>query len=177
MNLVKMYGDAPAMGQQLVEINPLELDDVDAGILFLSNMVRQNPGVKWKDLIPLQVSGMLDDFGKWLGTKGRETGNLIGDVVDWSGESFGDAVRLFTDEDVQEGVMRYGTAYVTGGKSEALRSFMGPGQTQQSGIALADMGSAYKQNYGMSIPPAVWWIGGGIGGLMLLMTMVMAMRR
>lgn len=94
----------------------------------------------------------------------------VGDMTDAAGTWIGDAVRLFTDEQVMDGVSRYGQAYLTGGKSEAYRA-MFPG-------ADPDATAGFLNQYGRSVSmdlssPAVII---GIGAAFILV-MMMATRK
>jgi len=131
----------------LLKINPKDLDDSQAGLLFMRILSEAHPGITWGEYYkiignstaPANLAGLKSFLGSiYDGGKG-----FIGDVTEGVGDILGSGVRLATDEQVINGVSRIGTAYATGGSSEGLMSIfssLGAGGKQ----VLDSTGRAYK---------------------------------
>jgi len=119
-SLFSMAGTADIMN-----IDPADLSDEEAGIYTLYWLDKLYPGITWGDI--LNATGNLKLSG-WLGDKLKDVGSFIGTgVSDWGdkvGEWGGDAIRLITDKEVREGVSQYAAAYGTGGASEGITGFL-----------------------------------------------------
>lgn len=122
-------------GLALMETDPRQLSDVDAGIWTLAIIAKENPGIKWGDLLnkTQSMGGWWTNLKKSVGDYGKFVGNAISDSGDKFGEWGGDAIRLLTDKEVADGVSRYGQAYATGGQSEGVRGFL-------SSLGISDSG-------------------------------------
>lgn len=172
-------------------INPLELDDVDAGIWTLFMIVKKYPNLKWGDLINGNLSGWWTDLKKGAGDLGNWVADKSGSVGDKLGEWTGDAIRLISDEEVRDGVKEYSAAYMTGGKSAGIQGMLESfskgnvpqvSQGEQNTLAaqfeelLKSIGSGTKQDIqkagmgDMSFNP-MWLIGGlGFGLVLVVLT-------
>lgn len=154
--LVTLAGKPQA--RQIENINPNDLDDETAGILFIRLMDEYNNQV---------LSGWLTDLT-------RKTKNVIGDSLNYIGKKTGEAVRLVTDPQVVEGVSRGVAAVATRGGSEVARqssgtfldtikSFIPGGSAPQTSQNLAAVGQGYKQAWNQhNITP---WVIGGVAVL------------
>lgn len=146
MNLVSMYGK-PGLGapqyqfslfsmsgrndlqnDPIVNINPNDLSDVDAGIQALYIVAAMHPGITWGDFLSRNSLGR-KWYERWIGDPAKSlvswTGDTISNVGDKLGDWGGSTVRLITDERVSSGLSNYGAAYLTGGGSEAAKSLFG----------------------------------------------------
>ena len=169
-------------------INPLELDDVDAGIWTLSMLVRRYPNLKWGDLVNGKLSGWWTNLKKSASDLGDWVGDKSGSIGDKLGEWGGDAIRLFADEEVRDGVKEYSAAYMTGGKSAGIQGMLesfSKGKTStgdQSSLTaqftdlLKSIGIGTKQDIqqasmgDMNFNP-MWLVGGlGVGLVLVLLT-------
>lgn len=177
MKLIELSGKATAA--ELKNATIRDLSDIDAAIWFLAMLVKNNPELTWGDLLNKKFTmagNVFGDFGNWL----VDTG---GNIVDGAGDKFGDAVRLFTDEDVQSGLQRYGemgaagfAAYSSGGASAILPAmFGGQGDQQQQQVGFAAMGQQVKNAFG-GVNPTMLYIGGGALFFMMMMMMMMQKR-
>lgn len=108
--LVTMRG--PSSGA----IRMQDLSNFEAGYLTLSLVARQNPGLKWGDLIGYANQRGLTTMGKaWYEKLASGVGDFVSDSSDWVGDSvkdvfgatggfIGDAVRMLTDKEVIDGM-------------------------------------------------------------------------
>ncbi len=155
-------------------MDPTGKSDFDAGLLFLSAVARQNPGLLWDDLQrPEFLAGWWTSLKHSVGDVKDGIGDVLKDTFSTAGSATGDAVRLATDPDVAGSISRAASAYATGGASEGANSIMeaiGNIFTPKGQQAVADAGAAYKgAGFSFSNP---WVIGGtvalGVGVLALV---------
>lgn len=174
------------------------LSDIEAGLIVLDAIAVIYPDLTWNDFRPenwpltkklihqehessklagkcgsCQMSGRCWNPANWA----ECSGNLVADVadvyvdsIDYIGDKSGDAIRLFTDEEVLDGMMKLGTAYMSGGQSELLGGILGGmGGSAKSDVNRAGMGGSVFQG----IDNKYLIYGGlGLGGfLMLIMLM------
>jgi len=115
-----------------------DVNDFEAGLIFLSNVARLYPGIKFRDLQGLATGQDISTMG-WSLTGGLTAlgngfvstvgnikdgvGDVLKDTASFIGDSTGSAVRLVSDEKVADTIARAGTAYATGGGSEGARGF------------------------------------------------------
>jgi len=127
------------MNQKLITLNGedegramrdiTKLGDIEAGLLFWKDIADKNPGITWGEALfgehqglGFSLSKTFSKIGKGLKNTVKVTGNVIKDAGNTIGNWSGSAIRLATDEQVVDTISRAGTAYATGGQSEALRS-------------------------------------------------------
>jgi len=140
-HLVSLAGNST---KSIYDINPNELNNYSAGVLFMKILAAEQNG---------KMSGWLTDLG-------RKVKNITKDTINFVADKGGDALRLVTDPDVIGGVSRAGAAIATGGASEAgmsltekLKSYLpgGAAPADISGadfnLALANIGESFKQAY------------------------------
>lgn len=129
----------------LLNIDVAKLNDFEAGLVFLSQVGKLFPGQKLSDFSGKKMSGnWLGNFGNWVADKAGSVGDKLGD---WGGS----AIRLVTDQEVQQGATNAALAYQTGGKSEALKSILGSfggGTTQNANSQISRAGADYKRMLG-----------------------------
>lgn len=180
MKLIEMSGKTAA-GTGLKNIRVHDLSDIDAAIWFLTVLVERNPNLTWGDIVNKNLGSPKMGWPEWLDNLGAAVYETGGNIIDGAGEKFGEAIRLFTDESVREGLMAYGemganafSAYSTGGASAILPAmFGGRGDPQQQQIGFAAMGQQVKNAFG-GINPTILYIG---GGLLVLLLMVMVLKK
>jgi len=127
-SLFSFAGSSPA---GITQRQILELDDPEAGIMFLKAITEAYPGITWGELLNFRRSGLAEQpppqlagIGDFFGRQWDNFTDAVSDTGDKLGEWGGDIIRLVTDKEVVDGVSRYGTAYATGGGSEGIRAFM-----------------------------------------------------
>lgn len=174
MKLVELSGKTQT---DLKNITVRDLSNIDAAIWFVSMLAKRNPGLTWGDLLNKKFTmggNSWGDLGNWLYEKG-------GGLIDGAGEKLGDAFRLITDDEVQEGLESYGEtaaraygAYVSGGASEMLPAlFGGKGNQQAQQAGFNSLGQEVKRAFG-GIDPLVLYMG---GGFLLLITAMLIMKK
>jgi len=177
-SLFSMSGNGGNMNDDILNINPTELSNIDAGIQVLYAIEKEYPGITWGELISMsrksKLGNIFGDFGNWVADKAGAVGDKLGD---WGGS----AVRLVTDKEVKDGITSYAASYATGGGSSALEGLFG----EDSGISLSQikqlvsgLGQSSKQEVqaagfgGMdfgNIDPKLLMIGGGALILLVLL--------
>ena len=113
----------------------LELDDLDAGIAFLTKIGQIDPTLTFGDLmaVPQRLKmGKKCDWwnvvcksGNLISDVSDKTGDIIGGTLDYVGKKGGEVIRLATDEQVLDGASRIAAAYYTQGGTEAARGIFG----------------------------------------------------
>jgi len=152
-----------------------KLSDFDAGLVFFKIASDMIPGLKFGDFLQKPgLHGWLTDFRKGItktvGKVVEGTGDVLKNTGNWIGEKSGEAIRLASDKDVQDTIIRAGQAYATGGQSEALNSILGQfgGTPKNNPVTVA--GQGFKQNYASmsmgNINPM--YLAAGVGGLILV---------
>lgn len=166
-----------------------KLTDYEAGIKFLVELAKANPGLKFSDLG--QTSGMSGISSLW-----RKTKNLVGDawkgtttVLDYVGDKLGSATRLISDEEVMTALQSGAAAYATGGASAAgeglFSNLLGGEAGEKADSAIEQLGALFKKFGGGSDSENVskaafafddnslpWVIaGGGVGVALLIMAL------
>lgn len=164
-------------GSDTIEAVPLkDLTPIDAAILTLATIAKEEPGITWGDMAnrPNQTMGKkwYEKFASWVGTG---TSDLVGKI----GEIGGSTIRMLTDKQVMDGVKSYAAAYATGGQSMSAEGlfqnlFGQSGSTDQIAqlkTALASFGGQAQRGGGLeSIRNNYLMIGGiGLGALLLVM--------
>lgn len=198
MNLVSLYGrpklgapqyqfslfsmsgadaEHPFFKDPIVQIDPRDLTDVDAGIQALYVIAKLHPGIRWRDMLPENRLGkkwwekVTEPFAAavdWTGDKISAVGTQIGE---WSGSS----IRLATDEQVADGLGRYAAAAATGGMSEGANSLFDGGLSLDSVTSfLGNLGKKSKQQINQAQAGTLQidqktLMYGGIAGLFLLL--------
>lgn len=155
-------------------INPRQLSNRDAGIWALALVAAENPGITFKQLLEhgrrrkgKTMGGWWTDFKSGIGDVKDGIGDIFSDTVDMIGRKGGETIRLATDEQVVDGVSRYGMAYATGGGSELLTGLLGPsgvGFIEQLGINTKGSTGGIKNEYLI--------LGGGAVLLVVLIMMI-----
>lgn len=171
-SLLKLMGND---GEGLATINPWKLKDQEAGVQFLYQLAKQYPGITWGDLFRAAQTGA-DKPTVTMGWNplknlGRKMKNLTVDVINFTGDKAGDAIRLLTDKEVVSGLSQYGAAYATGGASMGAQGmFEGLFKPETAQKLLGAFGQQQKVNYASSggvaggfgnIPPMYLAIAGG----------------
>jgi hypothetical protein len=180
LKLITLSG-APA--DILTAIDPKELTDYAAGLVFLGIVSRLYPGLTWGDLLNPERLGRSWLARKWDGLKDvagdiyDAAKTVIGDIKDGLGDVGGSAIRLAADEEVQQAIVRGASAYATGGQSlqaeGVLSSIFGGGNEAGQKQIIEQAGMSYK-NLLTEIPREYLYIGGGVLALVLL---IMTLRR
>ena len=169
----------------LLQINPNDLSDIDAGIQALYLIAKQNPGIRWGDLLPSSRMGKR----RWWQKAGTSLKKGVINTAKWSAKTYaaagdklgewgGDAIRLLTDKEVADGLGRYGAAAATGGTSEAAGSLFGGNINANSvldflgGLGKSSKGAVNQAaaEAGITLDTKTMLIGGiGLLGFMMLM--------
>lgn len=161
----------------ILDIDPRELSNVDAGIWTLALLAEKHPGITWRQLA--SMNSKMSGIGDWFKRGVRWTKDAVGDTANFISDKSGSAIRLLTDEQVQAGLSRYGQAYATGGTSEGVRglldNFGGGGSDVQNQVMsfLSNLGGGTKRQINTAeaggfggIDPKLLMM--GAGGLILL---------
>jgi hypothetical protein len=192
MKLVTMSGCKGRLGQpkfqfslfsmagaaDVINIDPSELDDVEAGIWFLYWLNKMYPGVTWGDIYNATHNDKLGRswFGRTFSSIGSFIGTGVSDMGDKMGEWSGDAIRLLTDREVSEGIGQYAQIASTSGTSEGIKGFLG----QLGGLMPDTLKNKLLSSLGQNVKTAsapqliqgvdnkVLYIGGGALLLILL---------
>lgn len=122
------------------------MSNMEAGLAFLGLVNQVHPGITWGQLVELGKNGgrfmgrsFWDKVGGALGDVKDSVSDVVSKTVGTVGEVAGSAIRLVTDEKVIDGASRLGTAYATGGQSEAAKGILG-----QIGDFVSHIGSTVK---------------------------------
>lgn len=119
-----------------------DLSNFEAGLVVLSAINHQLPGVTWDELLTGNVrsvgmSGwekgqtlagpfdLITDIGHGFAQVGRTIGGMVSDAVGMVGGNLGNSVRLLTDPQVMDAAAKAAAAYMTGGGSTALDASLG----------------------------------------------------
>lgn len=172
--LVTLYGKPRrALQSPIVNANPNNLSNFDAGLMFFKLVADLYPGIRFSEALQLhqspQMAGWWTDLKKGAGDLYGGVKTVIGDTVEGIGDVGGSTVRLAADPQVANTVSRAGMAYASGGSSEGLMAvFQSLGQ---QGVDLFNTaGEKYKQT---GMPGWTMWAGIGLAGVLIL---VLAMR-
>lgn len=154
--------------------NIQNLSDTAAGLIFWKQVLELDPNITWRDIMHSQerLSGLFSNL--WRKTKNAVgdvvggTGKIISNVGDKMGDWGGSAIRLATDEKVQDGVSRGIMAYASGGGSEAAKSMLSSFGSKTKN-PVSEAGKQYKTmlasaNFG-GIDPKYIMVGGVVIGL------------
>lgn len=162
------------------EIRIDELSNFEAGIAFLTLVNDLNPGVTFGELgraldDPETMAGLWSKLKKAASSVKNGVGDVLKSTADYVGGVAGSAVRLVTDEKVIDGASRLGTAYATGGGSEAVKGVLGGGSAADQVIDfISNLGNTFKTQTapmtqsGMFNAGSLPWIIGG-GALLVLL--------
>lgn len=122
------------------------MSNMEAGLAFLGLANQVHPGITWGQLVELgtgngQYMGrsFWDKVGGALGDVKDSVSDVVSKTVSTVGDVAGSAIRLVTDEKVIDGASRLGTAYVSGGQSEAAKGVLG-----QLGDFVSHIGATVK---------------------------------
>lgn len=172
-----------------------ELPDIDAGILTLQAIGEYFPDLTWNDFRPeywpltkklinsearkFKMSGCSDCSScsmsgecRWYAPQNclvnlaSDVKDTVVDAANWIGDSAGDAIRLFTDEEVLDGASRIFMAAQSSGGSEVLNNLF----SSIGGKAKDDIdGSGWGEQIIKGVPNE--WLAGGaaVVGLMVLL--------
>ncbi len=171
--LVTLSGAQPAIKSQVININPRELSNFDAGLVFWSLVAELWPGITWGEVAQIaqeqkmkkqKMSGWWTSAKNAVGDIYDGTKTIIGDIFEGGGDVAGSAVRLITDEEVISGVSRGATAYATGGSSEGLMGILS--SLGQAGVNMfTGAGEQYKKT---GLPEWTLYAGLGVGTLAII---------
>ncbi len=161
-NLVTLSGQPRPFNETLININPRELSNTQAGLVFFKIVAEAYPGITWGQWAEMaknykgnkRLSGAWENFKGGVGDIYDGVAGVSKDVISGVGDIGGSTIRLLTDEEVAGTVMRAGSAYATGGGSEGLLAMFGQGGIDLFGKA----GETYKST---GLP--VWTMYAGLG--------------
>jgi len=153
-----------------------KLSDFDAGLIFLKMASEFKPGLKFGDFIQRPgLHGWLTNFTKSVTNIVGKTVEGVGDVLkntgDYIGEKAGSTIRLASDQDVQQAVIRAASAYATGGQSLAVESVLSNIGGTPSNNPVTVAGQGFKENYAAIMGPGginPMYLMAGMGGLILV---------
>lgn len=161
------------------QIDPLKLNDFEAGVFFLGSVDKMKPGITFGELMSIGEQTSMSGFDLF-----RMTGNLLGDAKDLIGEvargtgsMVGSTVRLLTDEQVINGLTKGAAAYSSGGASGGIQGMIEKFGSVFKGVAGGGSGGVGNRPDGAGFDwsmnnPIVWGI--GIGGSALIYLLLRA---
>ena len=181
--LVTLSGSEPNQ-LSVLNINPKNLSDWDAGLIALKVISDIFPGITWNQLMdtgdPQQLSGWWTDF-KGVATSIYEGGKtFISDIWGGVADSGGSMMRLISDPEVSESVQTAAAAYFSGGQSLSMDGFMdslgiesGSPEAKVVENFVNQAGITYKGSSGFN---ADWVMYGGAAVLVVGLVWVFAKR-
>lgn len=178
-SLFSLMGNQGPM-DEILSIDPRELDPVDAGVQTLYAFAKAKPGATWADIVAFSQGLSLGR--KWYERLGSMIGNGIADAGDKIGDWTGAGIRLLTNKEVMSGVSQYAGAFATGGASAGVMGMLQNLGGSESGLSagnikdlLSSIGLKTQQNVqaaGINIgqwDPKILAIAGGALVLVLLL--------
>lgn len=134
-------------------LNPLKMNNFEAGIHFLATVSKIYPGVTFRELAALsrtgRMNGWFTDLKHVAGDVKDGIADTLGSVTSKIGDVLGSATRLASDPNVASAVARGASAYATGGASEAAGAMFGQtGPADKNTGFMESLGDAWKSVLG-----------------------------